>query len=409
MKRLIILAILMLLGIPSQEAVAQHVTLSQRGAAEIDRFLGEAVQRGRVPAVEAIVVSKDALLYHEVFGKRNAGDNIDLQKGDLFDMASMTKPVTAVAAMALYDDGKLDLDDPVSKYLPGFEDLEVMTAFNGKDTTYTSRPPKTPITIRHLLSHTSGMGYPWFYKPLRMLYEKQGGTGFQYVYDYMQLPLLYEPGTGWSYGISYQALGTLVETVSGQGLDAFFVRRIFTPLGMQNTFYEIPEDKLDRRVTLQVRENGNWVEQPLPEEQEPLIIGDATLISTGGDYARFLQMLLNGGTLDGTRILSEHSVKLMTQNQIGELVVRELFNDFPAGAGRDKFGFGFKIAAAVPESRTSRSVGSYSWAGSNNTFFWVDPEREMAAVLLMQYLPFHDEAAQTMYEGFERRVYESLR
>ena len=405
MKHLMNLTLWVLLGFLPQNTLAQHVSLSQSGAEEIARFLSEAIQQGEIPAVEAIVVNKDTVLYHEVFGKRNAGRNLELQKGDLFDVASMTKPVTAAAVMMLYDEGKLDLDEPVSRYLPASEDLEVMTSFNEEDTTYTSTPPTNPITIRHLLSHTSGMGYPFLHEPLQRLAEKLGDAGF--LYDYMQFPLLYEPGAGWSYGISSRVLGTLVEKVSGQSLDAFFERRIFAPLGMDNTFYDIPEDKLDRRVTVQVRENGVWVKQPLPENPEPLTIGDAALISTGRDYARFLQMLLNEGALDGTRILSERSVELMTQNQIGDVVVQELFNEFPAGAGRDKFGLGFQIATSVPES-SSRAVGSYSWAGSNNTFFWVDPEREVAAVLLMQYLPFHDETAQRMYEGFERRVYDSL-
>lgn len=405
MESLMSLTLWVLLGFLPQNTLAQHVTLSPSGVAEINRFLSDAIQQGEIPAVEAIVVSKDTVLYHEVFGKRNAGRNLELQRGDLFDVASMTKPVTAAAVMMLYDEGKLDLDDPVSRYLTAFEDLEVMTSFNEEDTTYTSTLPMNPITIRHLLTHTSGMGYPFLHEPLQRLAEKLGDVGF--LYDYMRFPLLYEPGAGWSYGISSRVLGALVEKVSGQRLDEFFARRIFSPLGMHDTFYEIPEEKLDRRVTVQVRENGVWVEQPLPEQHEPPIIGDAALMSTGGDYARFLRMLLNGGTLDGTRILSERSVELMTRNQIGELVVQELFNDFPVGAGRDKFGFGFQIASSVPESN-SRAAGSYSWAGSNNTFFWVDPEREIAVVLLMQYLPFHDETVQIVYAGFEQRVYDSL-
>lgn len=407
MKRLMGLAILMLSGVLHQEATAQHTAFSQSGAAEIDRFLGETVQRGRIPAVEAIVVDKEDVLFHGAYRQRNAGKNNDLKKGDLFDIASMTKPITSVAVMMLYEDGKLDLDDPVSMSVPSFKDLEVIESINEADASYTTKPPQNPVLIRHLLSHTSGMGYPSMNEPLYRLAERWGETGFSY--DYMRFPLLHEPGGGWSYGISARVSGALVEKLTGQSLDEFFASRIFAPLGMHDTFYEIPEDRLDRRVSVHTNQDGVWVAQPVPQEQEPMVIGDAALISTAGDYANFLQMLLNGGTLRGTRILNETSVEMMTRNQIGKLVVREVLNGFPAGAGRDKFGLGFQIATSVPEAGYSRPAGSYSWAGSYNTFFWVDPDRELAAVLLMQYSPFYDETAQMVYQGFERRVYENLR
>lgn len=387
--------------------VAQKVVLTAEGVREIDQLFEQAIQKSEVPAVEAIVVSKNEVLYHSAFGKRNAGNDIDLQIGDLFDVASMTKPFTSAAAMNLIEKGTIELDDPVTRYLPEIRKLRVLNSFNETDTTFTSSPPDNPILIRHLLSQTSGMGYPWFYEPLQLLYQKQGGSGFTFIYDYLSLPLLYEPGSGWSYGISAQVLGTIIETISGMDLDSFFEEHIFIPLGMRNTFYRVPIEKLDRRVTLQIRDENGWTEQSLPDKPEVLIIGDATVISTGADYARFIQMLLNGGTLEGNRILSENAVNLMTQNQIGELYVKELFNGFPAGAGRDKFGFGFRITTDQIDP-CLRSSDSYSWAGSNNTFFWVDPVREIGAVLLMHYLPFNDKTAQRLLNEFERRVYDNL-
>lgn len=408
MTRLFTATLLISIALSSHIATAQQATLSKKSTSELHRLLSEFVRQGQIPAVEAVIVGKDSVLYRGMFGKRNAGEDIDLQGGDLFDVASMTKPVTAVAAMILHDEGKLDLNDPVAKYFPAFEHLEVITSFDRSDTTYVSTAPKNPLTIHHLLTHTSGMGYPYFYEPLQMLWDKWQFGEFQFVYDYMKFPLLYEPGMDWSYGISAQVLGSVIEEVSGQRLDEFFQGRIFAPLRMNNTFFKIPEDKLDRRVTVQVRDDGKWIEQPLVDGQEPLIIGDATLVSTAMDYARFLQMLLNGGTLAGKKILSNHSVDLMTRNQIGNVVVHELFNGFPKGAGRDKFGYGFRISTPDSNSLQHRSAGSYSWAGSNNTFFWVDPKREFAAVLFMHFLPFHQTNALMVYEDFERQVYAGL-
>lgn len=393
-------------ALPTEAALSQEAALSPDGVVELDRFLGGVVDEGKVPAVEAMVVDREGVLYHGAFGRRNAAEGLELEKGGLFDMASMAKPVTSVAVMLLVEQEEVALDDPASGYVPALGQVEVMASFDPEATAYTSRPPRAPVTIRHLLTHTSGFGYPWLQEPLQRLAAKLGEPD---TYDYTRLPLLHDPGEAWNYGIGTRVLGTLIENVSGQRVDEFLEARLFAPLGMHDSFYRIPAEKLDRRVTLHVREEGGLVEQPLPETQEPLVVGDASLMSTAGDYGRFLRMLLNGGTLDGTRILSEASVRAMTRNQIGELTVQEVLNGFPVEQGRDKFGFGFQIATAKPGDAPGRSAGSYTWAGAYNTFFWVDPARGIGAVLLMQTWPFHDETARAVYAGFERRVYESLR
>jgi methyl acetate hydrolase len=369
-------------------------------------FLRETVETGSIPAIEAVVVNANQVLLHEVFGMRNVSGNAELEKGDLFNVASMAKPVTAIAAMILVEEGQISLDDPIEMYLAEVAGLDVMVSFDMTDTTYVSAPPTTPITVRHLLNHTSGMAYPWWDERLGLIAMKTGDARTLY-YDHWALPLLHEPGNEWSYGVSARVLGELVEEASGESLSEFFAERITRPLGMDRTFYEIPPDLLDRRVTVHVKEeDGTWTERSVPDRHEPLVIGDAALLSTGSDYARLLRMLMNGGELDGVRILTEASVAAMTRNQIGDLVVRELFNDFPDGAGRDKFGFGFQIASSMSEVDPWPVEGTYSWAGSNNSFFWVDPANGVGAVVLMHYVPFFDDNAQEILREIGRMVYD---
>ena len=276
--------------------------------------------------------------------------------------------------------------------------------------TYTTKPAEQEITIRHLLAHTSGFGYGFSNHTLNMLTQKTGQ-------DSSELPLLHEPGSRWTYGRSTRVLGELVEELTGQPFQDFFQARIFDLLGMDDTFYRVPEEKYDRFVTSHQREDGILKEQPKPEakDQPVFMVGDAGLRSTAADYITFLQMLLNRGTLNEAGILSAASIDLMTQNQIGDLIVEEQpgalptwSRAFPLGANRDKFGLGFQIAASDGEPAKQRARGSYSWSGLYNTHFWVDPEHEIAAVILMQVLPFYDAACIRALQGFEERIYGNL-
>jgi len=392
------------------EAFFQTVTdfLKDDDLSELRLYLHQVVKDGSVPAIEAVVVNRDEVLFHEGIGYRDLHQNIPLQKGDLFDTASMAKPVTSAGVMILVDEGSVNLDEPVAAYLPAIADLEVLATFSESDTTFTTRTPERAITIRHLLTQTSGMAYPWWDDKLRKIAAKTGDTRTLY-YDYLNLPLLYDPGDDWSYGVSVRVLGDVIEVVTGQSLDVFLKERIFRPLGMQDTYFVLTDNLEDRRVRVYRSEDDGWSENPPDQSHLPLIIGDGSIITTGEDYARFLQMLLNDGTIDGIQILSKESVNLMIQNQIGDFYVKELFNDFPPFAGSDKFGFGFQIASAVRDYDDRRSPGSYSWAGSYNSYFWVDPVDEIAVVLFMHYLPFFDETARTILEGFEERVYQYVR
>jgi len=383
--------------------------LLDKGASEIDALLQQAVRQGTVPGVVAIVANKERILYHGAFGLMDAGKGKPMQKDSIFRIASMTKPVTSVAVMMLKEEGKLGLDDPVSKYLPSFQDREVISSFNPVDVTYTTKKAARPVLIRHLLTNTSGLAYAFSNDTVSRLQQKT-------KLEEQDLPLLYEPGTRWTYSGSTRVLGQVIEKITGAGLETFFQQRIFRFLELQDTAYAVPAAKAGRTVTLHQRENGKLVESPNPEKLEGPARGDGGLFSTASDYIKFLQMFLNDGQWRGTTLLHKQSIGAMTTNEIGSVLVdmqkttnplRSL--NFPFGAGRDKFGFGFQITTPNNDNPNLRSPGSYTWAGINNTHFWVDPKRQIAAVIMMQVLPFYDEGCIKVYRDFEAAIGKNLR
>jgi CubicO group peptidase (beta-lactamase class C family) len=383
-------------------------TLPPQGAAAISAVLKTATDRGDVPGVAVAVVNKDGLLYNEAFGKSRTLTNTPMAKDTLFNTASMTKAVTSVAIMILVDEGKLKLDDDVAKYLPKWKDPLVITNFNEADANFQTRPAKRPISIRHLLTHTSGIGYGFSSPTLAKIMPKTMQTE-------LDVPLLFDPGDGWAYGASTRVLGHVVETISGQKLDAFLESRILSPLGMHDTSYVVPATKYGRVVAVSAREaNGQFVERPVPATIQSPVQGDGGLYATAGDYGLFLRMLLNRGTLNGRRILSERSARTMFENHTGNVVAKlqestvpSLSKDFPVGAGKDKWGLGFQLAAEKQANR--RSPGSGTWAGIFNTHFFIDPSKEIGVVVMMQTLPFYDEASMNVYAGVEEAVYKNLK
>jgi len=407
MRRLWILPFILMVGCSQPQQVAQP-EIPEKGIAQIEQLFQDAVDLKDIPGVVAIVANRDRILYHQAFGKMDVLNDVEMQKDTIFGIASMTKAITSVAVMTLYEEGRFDLDDPISQYIDWLSNPQVITSFDEEDGTYSTKPAEREITIRHLLAFTAGFGYSFANSLMARLVEKTGKTE-------RELPLLHEPGERWTYGMEVRVLGELAEELTGQTLPQFLKERIFDPLGMVDTFHVLPAEKYPRWVTRHQREEGVLRERPNPEKQRPFIVGDAGLLSTAPDYMKFLQMLLSGGRLGPTRILSEDSVQLMTQNQIGELFVETqrgpnplLSQAFPLGAGRDKFGLGFQIAVADGEEGHLRSPGSYSWSGLSNTHFWVDPEKGIAAVVLMQVLPFYDETCIAVYQGFEELVYKHL-
>jgi CubicO group peptidase (beta-lactamase class C family) len=365
--------------------------------------MNEAVKKGDAPAIVEIVVNRDGVLYQGASG---------LAANTIFNIASMTKPVTSVAIMMLAEQGKLKIDDPVSTYLDGFDTLHVISKFNAGDATYETRPAKTVMTIKHLLSHTSGIGYS-FTNPIEYALVNKTKKGE------WELPLLDDPGTKFNYSASTRVLGLIVEKVTGSPLEAWYQEHIFKPLGMVDTSWAVAADKQSRLAPQFTRANGKM--EPLPKAPVPStptapFRGDGGLYSTVEDYSKFVRMLLNGGTLGSAKILSPASVKLMGQNALGSVFVqlqpdadKQRTKPFPLGAGKDKFGLGFQIAADDPATKGFRSPGSMSWAGIFNTEFWVDPVKQVGGVHMMQLLPFYDDGAIRALRGFEQAVYRELK
>ncbi len=386
---------------------------SDSSKAALSLQLSNAVSRGDTPGVVALMVGRDGVLYQGAAGKLDVARDIAMPVNAIFAIASMTKPVTSVAIMMLIEEGKLKLDDPVSKYLAGFDNLRVITKFNEKDATYETRPAKRPMTIRHLLTHTSGIGYDFSNAIEHRLLEKTKKNEWE-------LPLLNDPGDKWNYSASTVVLGMIVEKSSGETLEAYFQKHIFVPLGMVDTSYAVPLRKQSRAVTRYSRTDGQWKEQvrtrPIPATPTGPFRGDGGLYSTAQDYGKFMQMMLKGGHLGQAKILNQNSVQMMGENNIGPIFVElqvpadsSLTKPFPLGAGHDKFGLGFQIASSDPKYAMFRSPGSMSWAGVYNTEFWIDPVKHIGGVMMMQTLPFYDDGAIRTLRDFEKLVYQNLR
>jgi CubicO group peptidase (beta-lactamase class C family) len=328
-------------------------------------------------------------------------------KDAIFAIASMTKPVTSVAVMQLVEARRVKLDEPAATYLP---ELGTVRVLDGG----TLRPPKTPITVRHLLTHTAGFGYEFLNRDVFELVSKKavpsvmaGGDGF------LKAPLLFDAGTRWEYGISTDWLGRLVERVSGQSLDTYFRQKIFDPLGMSDSFFNVPPDKRSRMVpTFQRNEDGSLAQQPAPPPSAvEFFSGGGGLYSTAPDYLKFVRALMAGGRLGEQRILSTESVAMMGTNQIGTLELRPISSVIPQLArdgvvmpgALDKFGLGFALNSKAVG--TGRAANTLSWAGIYNTFFWIDREKQVGAVLMTQLLPFLDPGPMKLLEDFDRAVY----
>ena len=405
------------LGVPIARALATPQTPPTAKAASLDakglsRQLAAAVARGDTPGVVALVVDRDRVLFEGAAGKLDVGHDVPMPVNGIFNIASMTKPVTSVAIMMLVEAGKLQLDDPVSKYLAGFDNLKVITKFNAADGTYETRPARRAMTVRHLLTHTSGIGYA-FCNPI--VQRLQQGT----QKSEWEFPLLSDPGDKWNYSASTRVLGLIVEKITGATLEAWYQERIFKPLGMVDTLYAVSPDKQSRVSMTYSRTGGTLKEQPrgsIPSTPTAPFRGDGGLYSTVRDYGLFMRMLLNGGQLGTSRLLSEKSVLAMGENQIGPIFVEQQpdadplrTRPFPLGAGHDKFGLGFQIASKNDSYAKFRSPGSMSWAGIFNTEFWIDPVRHIGGVQMMQFLPFYDDGAIRTLRDFEELVYQGLR
>jgi CubicO group peptidase (beta-lactamase class C family) len=308
--------------------------------------------------------------------------------------------------MQLVEQKRFALDDPVEKHLPQFAGLKVFDSFDAATGAYRLRPAQKSVTVRHLLTHTSGLGYN-FTSPIVRDFKPRDGE------RYAVGPLLFEPGERWLYSTSTDQLGRLVERVSGQSLTDYFRERIFTPLKMADTHYNIPAEKHARLVALHRRQPGGTFvkEATQPPTTFNTIIGGGGLTSSASDYIRFVRMILNDGALNGARMVSAETIAAMSRNQIGALGVPALKTAMPDRSAdfsfvadrKDKWGLGFLIAASATPG--GPSAGSLSWGGINNTYYWIDRRSGIAGVVLMQFLPFADKNALALYDTFQRGVY----
>jgi methyl acetate hydrolase len=387
---------------------------SMRAAdSQIGPILESSLQQHKIPAAVAMAATSTKVTYTGAFGMRDSKSGVAVTPESIFMIASMTKPVTSVAAMQLVEQGKLKLDEPASTYIPELGSLQVLHGFDTATSKPILKPATKPVTLRRLLTHTSGFVYDTWDADM-LSYEKESGVSFPLGTVAPLTPLMFEPGTRWQYGTSADWSGRLVETVSGLTLEQYFQRNILEPLGMIDTGFSVPANKFERLVSEYMRQpDGSLVENPRTLPGPPKAFnGGGGLYSTAGDYVRFMQMiLLHGRASSGAQILRPKTVLMMSTNQIGDLSAGKLKTvrpnissdvDFHPGF-KDGFGFGFLINAEGYDGR--RSAGSLAWAGVANTYFWIDPRKSVAGVIMMQFLPFADKEALAVLGDFERVVY----
>jgi CubicO group peptidase (beta-lactamase class C family) len=393
-----------------KEATPLSAGISGDRLIRIDKMIQQNIDSGWIAGAVGFIARDGKIVYDKSFGVNNIESKTLMHRDDIFRIASQTKAITSVAVMMLFEEGKLLLDDPVSKYIPEFANPMVIDKFNEKDTTYTTVKANREITIRDLLTHTSGIDYAGIGSAhMNAIYAKSGiPTGFvsekiilgDKIRKLGKLPLVHQPGEKFTYGLNVDVLGYLVEILSGESLDKYFHSHIFEPLGMNDTYFYLPASKYDRLVKVSAEDNNHhlvnaaaaFVNYPLV--QGTYYSGGAGLSSTIKDYATFLQMLLNKGEYNGKRLLSRRTVELMTTNQIGDL-----------NLGSDKFGLGFEITTARGQAKLGLSEGSFSWGGYFATTYWADPKEHLVCLLFLQQSPFSHSEIQ---DKFKAMVYQAL-
>ncbi|MEO1054126.1 MAG: serine hydrolase domain-containing protein [Bacteroidota bacterium] len=390
--------------------------VEQTSFGKVDQLFDSYIAKKNIPGAAVLIASKGKVVYKAAAGWQDVATKSPLAIDHIFRIASMTKPITSVAILQLYEKGSLKLTDPVSKYIPEFKSPKILTSFDQATGTWKSQPAQSEITIHQLLTHTSGIGYGFESKTLKSIYTKHKIPDLPTHLPFLladkmselgQLPILHEPGKAWSYGLSHDVLGRVVEVVSGQPLDQYFEESIFKPLGMSSTGFFLDAQSAKRLVKPYHIQRQQLA--PLPDLPNDLYApdypvngakryfsGGSGLCSTVEDYFQFCQALLNGGELNGKRILKPATVALMTSNQIGAINPKY----------GEKYGYGVKVTVRKNNNALNQLPGRYGWSGAFHTTFWVDPEREAIAIMMSQVLwnP-HD---REINRNFERLVNEAL-
>ena len=382
---------------------------------KIDKLVQQYIDSNWISGAIAIVAHDGNIVYHKAIGYDDKEKNKLLQKDAIWRIASQTKAITSVAVMMLFEDGKILLDEPISKYIPQFKKPVVLDKFNKADSSYTTIPAKREITIRDLLTHTSGVGYARIgSETMNAIYAKAGvvgGIGLKggLLADNIKklgtLPLVHQPGEKFTYGLNTDILGYLVEVVSGLSLDQFFRKNIFDPLGMKDTYFYIPKEKQNRLAMLHSDDKTKHVENTAEiitvngtfYRDYPILDGGSFysggggLVSTAYDYAIFMQMLLNGGDYNGKHLLSKNTIRLMTSSQTPNMGIT--------------FGLGFQVVTDADAAKNTSSPGSFSWGGMFASSYWIDPKEKIVAQFVLQQYPFsHGDIA----EKFKVAVYQAM-
>ena len=383
---------------------------------EIDRLLQHKTEAGEIPGVVAIAATGGEVIYQGAFGKRDLAKDAPMTLDSVFWIASMTKAITCAGAMQLVERGKLSLDGPIGKLLPDLAAPQVLDGFDAGGAPIL-RAAKTEITLRHLMTHTAGFCYDMWNGDMVSYVEKAGLPGIiTCKNDALKTPLASDPGTRWEYGTNIDFVGKAIEAVSGQTLDTYLHQNLFAPLGMSDTGFRLGPSQRARLVGMHARgPDAALAPIPFEMEQDPEFhMGGGGLYGTAGDYIKFTQMVLNKGRGNGNQVLKAETVTTMSENHIGELAMTKMIAALPAVTNDvdlypdivKKWGLSFMINTEVtPEGR---SAGSLAWAGLANTYYWIDPARDITGVILMQLLPFADPHCLKAFAGFERGIYASL-
>ena len=378
---------------PLSESSPHSVGMSEERLARIDNMLTQSIEKNQIPGAVALIARNGKIVYYKAFGMAENETKRNLKRDDIFRIASQSKAITSTAVMMLWEEGKFSLDDPISKYIPEFENAQILDSLNEIDTTYITSPAKGEITIRHLLTHTSGIGYGIIDNDqFSKIYQKAGIIDLftttsitieENIKKLAVLPLHHNPGKQFTYSEGLDVLGYLIEILSGKPLDEFFQERIFEPLGMNDTYFYLPDSKKFRLVPVQTIKDDKWIrytntyydiDYPI-KGSKTFFSGGAGLSSTAKDYATFLQMYLNNGELNGVRLLSRTTVQVIMANQIGDLLG-------DPGAG---YGLAFGLLNQEGQNMGGRgSIGTFNWGGYFNTQYFADPKENIIGILMKQ-------------------------
>ena len=393
------------MNIATKLARPEDVGLNADRLAAIPDYFGSYIDKGKLAGLSTLVSRRGQIVHFESIGKRDRELGAPMERDSIFRIYSMSKPITSVALMMLFEEGHFQLNHEVSRYIPEFRKLRVWAG--GTNAAWATKEPARPMTIRDLLTHTSGLTYDFMNQHLvDRLYRHAGIDSLakdkmtlkEMIERLAEIPLLFSPGEAWNYSVATDVCGYLVEVLSGRPLDEFLEARIFMPLGMVDTGFTVPKEKL-HRFTANYEKNAQTGETRLVDKSDeasayakakPFLSGGGGLVSTMTDYWRFCQMCLNGGEFEGTRIISRKTLEFMRLNHLpGGRTMKEMslssFGELAAeGAG---FGLGFQVILDPAEAQSIGSVGNYSWGGAASTYFWIDPEEELVAILMTQLMP----------------------